>query len=122
MHKFELIPERLAVIKLDSLKNIEYITKLEFFSISKTDQEISVILPLEHIPKEFLKCESGFRAIRVIGELNFNEVGVLSSILDKLAAYKISVFVFSTFNTDYIMFKEEQLEQVILILDGKLNL
>lgn len=65
------------------------------------------------------KVEVGWRALRVSGVLDFSLVGILSSLLLLLAAAKVSVFSLSTYNTDYILVKESDLDSAIVALkDG----
>jgi hypothetical protein len=48
--------------------------------------------------------------LRVAGTQAFTLTGVLSSVLEPLAKAGISIFAISTFDTDYVMVKSEQLE------------
>ncbi len=61
-------------------------------------------------------CEDGFRCLRVAGTLDFNVVGVLASLLVPLAEVDIPVFVVSTFDTDYLLLKETDLEKAADVL------
>ena len=56
------------------------------------------------------------KILRINGILNFNLVGILSKISTILANENISIFVMSTFNTDYIMVKKENIKNAIEIL------
>ena len=55
------------------------------------------------------KVESGWRMLEVEGPLPFEMTGVLSSIAAPLAAAGVSIFVVSTFDTDYVLVKEAAL-------------
>jgi hypothetical protein len=83
-----------------------------FFSITRTHDELSIVCMQEAVPED-VHSERGFRALRVNGPLAFSMVGVLVSLLTPLADAGISVFVLSTFDTDYLLIKEENLEQEI---------
>ena len=48
--------------------------------------------------------------------IDFSLIGILSGISGILADYKIGIFAISTFNTDYIMTKQENYERALKIL------
>jgi hypothetical protein len=49
--------------------------------------------------------------LRVADTLDFSLVGVLTSLLDPLAKAGVSVFVLSTFDTDYLLVKQVDLQR-----------
>jgi hypothetical protein len=49
----------------------------------------------------------------VVGPLAFSLVGALASLLVPLAAAGVNVFVVSTFDTDYLLVKEEKLDRAV---------
>jgi len=51
--------------------------------------------------------------LRVAGTIPFSVVGVLASLTAPLAEAGISVFAVSTFDTDYLLVKEADLEKAI---------
>jgi hypothetical protein len=53
-----------------------------------------------------VRCESGWRCLRVNGVIDFSVVGVLASLTGPLAEAGVSVFAVSTFDTDYLLVKE----------------
>jgi hypothetical protein len=83
-----------------------------FVSISRTAEELSVVCRQEAVP-EGIRCERGWRCLRVAGTLDFSLVGVLASMLGPLADAGVSVFVQSTFDTDYLLVKEQDLLQAV---------
>jgi len=87
----------------------------QFVSITRTDSELSVVCGQEAVPKG-VRCERGWRCLRVAGTLDFSLVGVLASLLNPLAEAGISVFVVSTFDTDYLLVKEDNLEAATEVL------
>lgn len=52
------------------------------------------------------------------GPLDFSLVGILASVVEPLAEAGISIFAVSTFDTDYVLVKEEQLESAATALRG----
>lgn len=84
--------------------------------IEKTEQENSLVCMTEYIPTNVIEREDGFRALRIEGKLDFSLIGILSKISTILAEEQIGIFVLSTFNTDYILVKEENLKKAVKAL------
>ncbi len=80
----------------------------EFLSITRTPQELSIVCAEEHVPDD-VQAQRGFRPLRVDGPLDFSLVGILARISTALALHGISIFVISTFDTDYVLVREDQL-------------
>jgi hypothetical protein len=77
-------------------------------SVTRTGEELSIIVT-DSLPPRNVRCERNWRVIKVRGPLQFDLVGIISGISGTLAAAGISIFAFSTFDTDYVMVKEETL-------------
>ncbi len=76
--------------------------------LTRSDEELSIVCPAEQVPGDVRK-ESGFRALRVRGPLDFGATGVVSSIAAPLAQAKVAILVMSTFDTDYLFVREHDL-------------
>lgn len=61
------------------------------------------------VPHATLAREDGWRALRVAEPMDFGLTGVLAGISTVLAQAGISIFAVSTFDTDYILIKAENL-------------
>lgn len=87
--------------------------------MTRTADELSVVLPDEARRPEW-KAEAGWRAIRVEGTLDFALTGILASLAVPLAVGGVSLFAVSTFDTDYVLVRERDLETAksILAADG----
>ena len=80
-----------------------------FFAITRTEDELSLVLA-ESVEIESDKPDTGWACFKVEGPLEFNLVGILAGISTALAEAEISIFALSTFNTDYILVKQEQVQ------------
>jgi len=113
----QLLDTKLAICKLD--KNSPFpmwATRAhDFFSITKTVDELSIVCPEETLPSD-TKAERNWRAFKVIGPLDFALTGVLSNLIAPLAQHNISIFAISTYDTDYVLIKEECVTKSIEIL------
>lgn len=87
----------------------------EFFSISKTSEELSVVCMSDCVPKS-IDANQSWALIKVLGPLDFSLTGILSSIIEPLAQEKISIFAVSTFDTDYLLVKQDQIQNSIRCL------
>lgn len=113
--KLSMLEMPLSVIQVAQLNLIDL--TIEPLFISVTDEEISVVLPTKNVPTETVNQEDNWRGIKVEGPLDFSLVGILSKISSLLADNNISIFAISTFNTDYILVKEDDLNQTIDALE-----
>ncbi len=82
----------------------------DFFFLAKTPDEASLVCPSDSAPPDALEVERGWRMFRVEGRLDFALVGILAGITRVLAEKGISVFAASTFDTDYVLVKEDRRE------------
>lgn len=103
-----------TVCKINSLGSIQFGD--EFVFVSKTDEELSLVCNTQFVPEETIAREDGWKGFRIQGELDFSLVGILAKISTILAEQGISIFAISTFNTDYILIKEEKLDAAVNIL------
>jgi hypothetical protein len=87
----------------------------EFFSITRTPDELSIVCNQVDVP-EGIKCEKDWRCLKVEGTLDFALTGILASLAAPLADAKISIFAIATFDTDYLMVKESNLQKAIEVL------
>jgi hypothetical protein len=101
------VPGRFAVCRLGPDDPVSaWATDKGFCSITRTQDELSVVCPEDVVP-DAVRSERGWRCLRVVGPIPFLTVGILASLVAPLAQAGISVFAVSTFDTDYLLVKEE---------------
>lgn len=88
-----------------------------FASVTRTADEISIVCETGSRPP-IAREERGWKVLMVEGPLDFGMIGVLSSISAPLALAGISIFVISTFDTDYVLVKEARLDDAIAVLSA----
>lgn len=81
----------------------------------RTPDELSVVCAAARVPSH-VKHEAGWRAFQLIGPVPFTTTGVVSGLTVPLAAAGIGVFILSTFDTDYLLVKEANLEKACAAL------
>lgn len=112
-----VLADRLAVVLLDPAAAIpEWAAQANFSSITRTTEELSIVCDENAVPSTINTADRGWRALQVEGELVFTLTGVLASIAGPLAAAQISIFAISTFKSDYVLVKEDQLSHAIAVL------
>lgn len=116
----KLLEKKFAVCRLNKEELIpKWINNNEFYSITKTEDELSIVCEEHNIPS-YVKYEGDWRVFKVEGPLDFSLVGILSSISTILAQSKISIFAISTYDTDYILVQDKDILNAVKILsDGK---
>jgi len=114
--ELSLLPETFAICHFAADAAVpEWATHGQFFSITRTGEELSVIAQTVFVPAA-LRTEVSWRVLKVHGPFDFSEVGVLASLVAPLAAAGISVFTISTFDTDYLLVQCIQLRDAVAAL------
>ena len=109
-----VLPDTLAVCRLDASAPIPGWAS-SFFSITRTRDELSIVCPQRNVPAE-IQCERDWRGLCVAGPLDFALTGILAALAAPLADAGISIFAISTFDTDYMLVKEANLERAVTSL------
>lgn len=107
--KLNLLPESYGIFRLASDAAIPTWASGEVVSITRTSDELSIVCSQSAAPGN-IRCEKDWRCLRVAGQLDFSMVGVIASLTAALASARISVFVISTYDTDYLFVKQCDLE------------
>ena len=97
--KLKKIEHDLTVCKVQNVSDIDMTS--EFYFIGKTDEEISLVCKTEDTPSRTVERDDGWKGFRIQGTL---------------ADHKIGIFAVSTYNTDYILVKEENFARALKIL------
>ena len=89
----------------------------EYSFIEKTDEEKSLVCVTSDVPPNVIQRDDGWKGFRIQGILDFSLIGILSKIAEILAKNSISIFVISTYNTDYVLIKKENYQKALDILE-----
>ena len=116
--RFSRIPGEFAVCRLPSDAPIPaWALDQPVFSITRTAEELSILCPAASVPRE-VKSECGWTCLKLEGPFPFTLTGVLASFLSPLATARISIIAISTFDTDYVLVKEEALGTALRALQN----
>ena len=113
--ELKIIEQCFSVCKIEDLSQVDYSN--QFCFIGKTDEELSLVCRTDLVPGNATICDHGWRAFRIQGILDFSLIGILSKISTLLADHEIGIFAISTYNTDYILIKEENFNRAITLLE-----
>jgi len=114
-----LLPNLYAISRLPAEADLpHWAEKGDFVSITRTPDELSIVCLQENVPPT-VKSERNWRCLKVAGPLDFALTGVLASLASALAAAGVSLFALSTFDTDYLLVKEDKLEQAIEAMNNR---
>lgn len=115
--KLKALPRTLTVCKLADAAAIDL--NQDFYFLARTDEELSLVCRTEATPANTTDRDDGWRGFRIEGVLDFSLIGILSKLSAVLAEHKIGIFAVSTFNTDYILVKEENFDRALRALAEK---
>lgn len=86
-----------------------------FSSVTRTGDELSVVCPESALP-DGVQGDKGWRCMKIIGPLDFTMVGILAALSGTLAQAGVSIFAISTYDTDYILVKDDNLLRAVASL------
>ena len=105
---------RFSVCKVNDYSGIDLTQPFCF--TGTTDEENSLVCPEALVPDNTTERDDGWKGFRIIGQLDFSLIGILAGISKVLASNGIGIFAISTYNTDYILTKEENFEKSLKVL------
>ncbi len=120
--ELQLMNLDLVIAKLSEYNQLDdLIDKAKFVSLTKSGDELSLVIDRENLPDHQFANE-GWKAFKIIGPLDFSLVGILQQVIKPLSEKGISIFTISTFDTDYILVKNEQIDMAIEVLKEKFKI
>jgi hypothetical protein len=115
--RLSLIEKTFTLHRLEAAAPIpDVVLDSSFLSITRTSDELSILVP-EGVTLSETRQEAGWSCIKVLGPLDFSLTGILAGISGVLAEEGISIFTLSTFDTDYILVKQENCGRARQVLE-----
>lgn len=105
--RLKILESDFSICQLRNLSAVNY--RDDFFFIAKTDKELSLICKTKFAPTNCIVRNDGWKMIAVDEKLDFLQIGIIAKIAKILADNKISIIVQSTYDTDFVMVKEQNL-------------
>lgn len=114
--QLKIVDGLFSIYKFNTIDTIPpEVYKSDFLSITRTDEELSIVCR-ENSGIKTDQVSHNWRCLRILGPLDFSMVGIINHITTILKEAQISVFVISTYNTDYFLIQEHQYDRAILEL------
>lgn len=112
--KLEVINGDFTVCQVADYSQVDLTQKFTF--AETTDEENSLVCLTTNTPANTIKRDDGWRAFRIQGPLDFALIGILAKIASLLADKQISIFAVSTYNTDYVLIRQEKFTSALDVL------
>jgi hypothetical protein len=97
----------------------DWIYSSDFYSITKTKEELSVIAIQTDFISEDILCSRDWRILKIAEPLDLSLIGIIAEVSEIFKEKKISIFTISTYDTDYILVKQKDLSIGIKALREK---
>ncbi|MDB2330369.1 ACT domain-containing protein [Alteromonas sp.] len=108
-----VLPEMFSIHSLDCDSSIPAaVLQSPLFFLGKTEEELSIVVP-SSVHVDSMDSDDDWRALELLGPLHLSMVGIMADIGGVLAAAKVSIFVLSTFETDFFLVKNNKLNDAI---------
>lgn len=108
-----LLPGEYSLCRLSSNESIpSWVFASAFYTISKSADELSIIAESGFVPAD-IKAESGWQILKIEQTLDLALTGITAKFSTALAAAGVNLCVIATYDTDYIMVKQEKLDIAI---------
>lgn len=85
--------------------------------IARTPEELSIVCPAA-LEIDGSQRSEGWSCLKVAGPLEHGLTGILAGIAATLADAEVPIFALSTYDTDYVLVRTEQLQVAATALQG----
>jgi uncharacterized protein len=114
--RFSRVPGSFAICRLAANAAVlEWALHGLFFSVTSTAEELSIVCSGAQVPAKIVH-ENGWACLKLHGPFPFSETGILASFVRPLSERSIPIFAVSTFDTDYVLVKQECVEKAVQAL------
>jgi len=110
------LEHRLAVCRLPAEAELPGWATGGFVSVTRTADELSITCAEEAAP-DGITAERGWRCLKVEGPLDLALTGIAAALTGPLAEARVSVSVIATYDTDYLLVKEDRLAEAVAALE-----
>jgi uncharacterized protein len=117
---FKLLKGDYSIYRLKNNSSIpSWVYDSSFYSVTSTQDELSIVCNTVKITlDENIKTDKHWRILKIIGPLDLSLVGIIATISTLLKENKIPIFTVSTFDTDYVLIKNQDLNMTMTALSN----
>lgn len=113
----DVMEPSLSIVRLPPGSGLpDWVEPDSWHSVTRTADECSVVCESRLVPAG-VSHVGPWRGLKVVGPLDFDLVGILHRLAGPLAGAGVSVFVISTYDTDYVLVRGESLDSAIAGLE-----
>jgi hypothetical protein len=114
--KLSLLPQTYAICSFPPDFTFPAIDNTSsILSIAKTCKETTIVCDENRIPGDCRKSEN-WKCIKVEGSFDLDAIGVIAGISIPLAESRISIYVVSTYDTDYVLINAKNIDRAVSCL------
>ncbi len=114
---FLILKDKYAIYRFEPDSDIPlWVKDSGFYSVTKTNDELSIVCKQFDSISKRAKVNKDWKVLKVQGTLDFSLVGIIADISGILEKINVSVFTISTYDTDYILVKNQDLDKSIFSL------
>lgn len=111
-----LLPETFAVCQFAPGTPLpDWVQTNSLFSLTNTSEEVSLVCLVESLPPD-VDADRDWRCFKLQGPIPFSLTGILNAITMPLAQANLGIFAIFTYDTDYVLVKQEVLPQALSAL------
>lgn len=115
---FQLLSGEYSLCRLAPEESIpDWLAASAFFSISKSANELSIVCESQFVPPE-VKHNGQWRLLKILEVLDLSLTGITAQFSTALANAAVNICVIASYDTDYVMVKEEKLSIAITALEN----
>lgn len=96
----------------------EWTKDSDFYSVTRTQDELSIVCKQSDSKTGEFLVNSDWKILKIEGKLDFSLVGIIAEVTGLLKTSKIPVFTISTYDTDYILVKNQDLGKAVDSLES----
>jgi uncharacterized protein len=113
---FIVLPHEYALCRLEPENAIpSWVFSSSFYTVSKTADELSVVCESALVPAKII-CDKGWRLLKIAAVLDLSLTGITAAFSTALANAGVNLCVIATYDTDYLLVKQEKLSTAITAL------
>jgi uncharacterized protein len=117
--KLKVLPKKYSICRLSPHAAIPgWLASAEFFSVTRTADELSIVSLQELAEEVDTACSRDWRIMKIEGPLDLTIVGLIAGVAGVFKDAGVPIFTMSTYDTDYIMVKEQDLGAGVRALEG----
>lgn len=116
--RLQLLQGRYAISRLNGRTEVPAWSSGEgFVSVSRADDELSIVCREDRVPED-TQCDRDWICLKFVGPFELYETGIVLSVVQPLSEGGIGVLVISSFDSAYLLIKNDDLLHAQMLLQN----